>query len=100
MGAATFSPGSPITLGGSVTVSVGVTGPGGVTAPTGNVQFQVSVNGGSYANFGSPTALSGSSASDFRTILQLQLLIILRLCTKATAIMFRHYWLCFSNLDC
>ena len=58
-----FSPGSPITLGASVTVSATVTGPGGVTAPTGNVQFQVSVNGGSYANFGSPTGLSGSSAS-------------------------------------
>ena len=50
-------------MGASVTVSASVTGPGGVTAPTGNVQFQVSVNGGSYANFGSPAALSGSSAS-------------------------------------
>jgi hypothetical protein len=63
VGAATFSPNSPITLGGSVTVSASVTGPGGVTAPAGDVQFWVSINGGSYANFGSPAVLSGSSAS-------------------------------------
>ncbi len=63
VGASTFTPSSPITLGSSVTVSASVTGPGGVTAPTGNVQFQVSINGSAYTNFGSPAALSGSSAS-------------------------------------
>jgi uncharacterized membrane protein len=63
VGAATFTPSSPITLGASVLVSAAVTGPGGVTAPTGYVIFQVSINGGSYTNFGSPVALSGSSAS-------------------------------------
>ncbi len=63
VGAASFSPSSPITLGGSVTVSAIVSGPGGVTAPTGNVQFQVSIDGGSYANTGSLAALSSGSAS-------------------------------------
>ena len=63
VGAATFTPVSPITLGGSVTVSATVSGSSGVPAPTGNVQFQVSINGGSYANFGSAVGLSGGSAS-------------------------------------
>ena len=63
VGAAAFSPSSPITLSNSVTVSTSVNGPGGgVTTPTGNVQFKVSINGGSYSSFGSST-LSGSSAS-------------------------------------
>ena len=53
VGTATFSPASPILLGTSVTVSVSVTSPNGATAPTGNVQFQVSINGAGFANFGS-----------------------------------------------
>ncbi len=62
--AASFTPSSPITLGGSVTVSASVSAPSGVsTTPTGNVQFQVSINGGAYSNFGSLVALSGGSAS-------------------------------------
>ena len=62
--ASSFVPASPITLGGSVTVSASVAAPSGITtAPTGNVQFQVSINGGSYANFGSAVALSSGSAS-------------------------------------
>ena len=63
VGAASFTPASPITLGSPITVSASVTGPGGVTAPTGNVQFQVSISSGAYANFGSVVALSGSTAS-------------------------------------
>jgi hypothetical protein len=63
IGAATFNPSSPIALGSSVTVSASVAGPSGVTAPTGNVQFEVSINGGSYTNFGTPASLSGGSAS-------------------------------------
>jgi hypothetical protein len=63
VGAATFTPASPITLGTSVTVSASVTGPSGATAPTGNVQFEVKIGAGSYTNFGSPVALSGTSAS-------------------------------------
>ena len=63
VGAATFSPASPIGFGSSVTVSVSVAGASGVAAPTGSVQFQVSINGGAFANFGSLVALSGGSAS-------------------------------------
>ena len=63
VGAATFTPTSPITLGASVTVSATVSGLSGVAAPTGNVQFEVSINGGSYANFGTAASLSGGSAS-------------------------------------
>ena len=59
----TFAPASPIGLGTVETVSVGVSGPNGFPAPTGNVQFQVSVNSGPYANTGSATTLSGGVAS-------------------------------------
>ena len=61
--ASSFTPSSPISLGTPVTVSASVTGLGGVTAPSGNVQFMVKIGAGSYANFGSPATLSGSSAS-------------------------------------
>jgi hypothetical protein len=67
VGAATFSPASPIGFGSSVTVSVSVTSPNGTTAPTGNVQFQVSINGGGFANFGSLASLLGGSASNSYT---------------------------------
>jgi hypothetical protein len=60
---ATFAPASPIGLGAGETVSVGVSGPNGFPAPTGNVQFQISINSGSYANTGSAVALSGGIAS-------------------------------------
>ena len=63
IGAATFTPASPIILGASVMVSATVTGSGGITAPTGDVQFQVSINGSSYANFGTAIPLSGNSVS-------------------------------------
>jgi hypothetical protein len=64
VGASSFVPAGPIALGGSVSVSASVSAPSGITsAPTGNVQFQVKIGAGSYANFGSPVALSGGLAS-------------------------------------
>jgi hypothetical protein len=68
VGACSFTPSSPITLGTSVTASVTVSGVAGIT-PTGTITFQVSTNSGStWSQFGAVKTLSsGSATSDSYT---------------------------------
>jgi hypothetical protein len=68
VGACSFTPSSPITLGTSVTASVTVSGVAGIT-PTGTITFQVSTNSGStWSQFGAvKTLASGSATSDSYT---------------------------------
>ncbi|MGD0804299.1 MAG: Ig-like domain repeat protein [Candidatus Bathyarchaeia archaeon] len=58
--APTFSPASPIALGQSVTLSVTIPG---TPTPTGTVQFQYSLNGGTWTNTGSTVTLSSGTAT-------------------------------------